>query len=410
MVGHLAVSVTATQAGAGVNAVKVPALLVGGTVGVDDTLWPTCHVRVTEVVRDTSAGSGISLSVTDCIVTTRSRVAGVSDLNPGRIGGLGVAGREGVSNIARVTLTDSIVVVHRTGSVSPTHPRTGVLTLVVNASLVRGTVGVDGALMLALDVGVALETGEADTGSGLVPFPALCIDPTRRWVARIDDLRSDGGRWRPPTLAEGITNVALVADTDGDMVPDVAVGVDPTETRTWVLALPSDTGLVRGAVRVDHTLRSAVGWRTDHFRQAGTLATFPNHSGMVAVGAAGVGVTWIHIFNWFGSGRKTTCSEGVSDVVPQTDTVGDVVDHLALSIAATVCLWTGIDTVEVDTGQSGGTLCIGGALRPAGHIGVSEVIRDALTRGGISSPLTESIAAAGGGVAGVHGLRDPRGS
>jgi hypothetical protein len=113
------------------------------------------------------------------------------------------------------------VVVHRTGSVSPTHPRTGVLTLVVNASLVRGTVGVDGALMLALDVWVALETREADTGSGLVPFPALCIDTTRRWVARIDDLRSDGGRWRPPTLAEGITNVALVADTDGDMVPDV---------------------------------------------------------------------------------------------------------------------------------------------------------------------------------------------
>jgi hypothetical protein len=61
MVGHLAVGVTATQAGAGVNAVKVPALLVGGTVGVDYTLWPTCHVRVTEVVRDTSAGSSISV-------------------------------------------------------------------------------------------------------------------------------------------------------------------------------------------------------------------------------------------------------------------------------------------------------------------------------------------------------------
>lgn len=85
-----------------------------------------------------------------------------------------------------------------------------------------------------------------------------------------------------------------------------------------------------------------------------------------------------------------------------------MVDHLALSIAATVYLRTGMDTVEVDTGQFGGTLCIGGALRPAGHVGVSEVIRDALTRGGISSPLTESIAAAGGGVAGVHGLRDPR--
>ena len=43
------------------------------------------------------------------------------------------------------------------------------------------------------------------------------------------------------------------------MVTHSAVGIDTTETRTGVLTLSVDTGLVRGAVRVDHTLWSAVG-------------------------------------------------------------------------------------------------------------------------------------------------------
>jgi hypothetical protein len=94
-------------------------------------------------------------------------------------------------------------------------------------------------------------------------------------------------------LAEGITNVALVADTDGDMVPDTAVGVLPTETRTEVLALPSDAGLVKGAVRVDHTLRSTVGWGTNHFRQAGALALSTNVSCRMRIWTAGVGVTGV---------------------------------------------------------------------------------------------------------------------
>ena len=44
------------------------------------------------------------------------------------------------------------------------------------------------------------------------------------------------------------------------MVPDLAVSVDTTQTRTGVLALSVDARPVRGAVGIDHTLRSTVWW------------------------------------------------------------------------------------------------------------------------------------------------------
>ena len=162
--------------------------------------------------------------------------------------------------------------------------RAGILALVANAGFVGWTVRVDGTLVFALNVGVALKSREADTGSSLISLPAFCVDSTWRRVAGVNDFRPDGSCWRSSALAEGVTNVALVADADGHMVTDAAVGVDSTKTRTGVLALAPDASLVRGAVRVDHTLRPAV-WRgPNHFRQTGTLASVTNHSWGIADG------------------------------------------------------------------------------------------------------------------------------
>ena len=91
--------------------------------------------------------------------------------------------------------------------------------------------------------------------------------------------------------------------------------------------------------------------------------------------------------------REATCSEWVANVVSQANTVGDVVDHLALGIGTTVCLRTGVLAVQVDACQTRGTLCVGCALRPASNIWVAEVVRDALASSGIPSPVTDSVAA-----------------
>jgi hypothetical protein len=134
-------------------------------------------------------------------------------------------------------------------------PRTGVHALVPHTRLVCRTLWVDGALRLALDVGVALQTGETGAGSCSLSFPAFCIDTTWGRTTGVDNLRARTGGCREKrlskmignigawltcdkcTLGEGISLVALVADTDGDMVPNSAVGIDATEARTGISAV-----------------------------------------------------------------------------------------------------------------------------------------------------------------------------
>ena len=67
--------------------------------------------------------------------------------------------------------------------------------------------------------------------------------------------------------------ISLVADTNGDMVPDSAVGIDATKARTGILAFPVDAGQLLRAVRVYNALRATVGWRADHLRHAGAVAS-----------------------------------------------------------------------------------------------------------------------------------------
>ena len=66
--------------------------------------------------------------------------------------------------------------------------------------------------------------------------------------------------WLEIAAGERISNVALVANTDGDMVPHSTVGIDATQARTGVLTFPVDAGLVRRAVSIYLAFRSTVGW------------------------------------------------------------------------------------------------------------------------------------------------------
>ena len=102
--------------------------------------------------------------------------------------------------------------------------------------------------------------------------------------------------WRPSALRKRVSNISLVADTNGNMVSDSAVGIDAAEARTRVLALSADAGLVRRTVRVDDTLRAAVWRRANHLWQAGALALAIKLSGRVRIWTTRVGDAWI-LFN-----------------------------------------------------------------------------------------------------------------
>ena len=84
---------------------------------------------------------------------------------------------------------------HVAGGMGATHPGTGIPTLVVHAGLCVGTLRVDGALGLALDVGVARVVSDAGAGGGLCAHCALCVDAARRGVARLHKLNGWGCGW-----------------------------------------------------------------------------------------------------------------------------------------------------------------------------------------------------------------------
>lgn len=151
---------------------------------------------------------------------------------------------EWVSNESRITSTLRSVILNPARCSDPTHPWTRIHTLVADTGQGGGTVGVDGALWLALNVGVALETREACAGGGLVSVGALCIDTTGRGETGIYDLWSRSGGGGSVATGEWIPNVSLVTDAEWHMVSDIAVCIDTTETRTRVLTLSIDACFV----------------------------------------------------------------------------------------------------------------------------------------------------------------------
>ena len=152
------------------------------------------------------------------------------------------------------------MVVDRTGSVAPTYARTGVPALVVDAGKVRGTFRVDCALMLTLHIGITLEARVTGAGGCSISLPALSIDATGTWSAGVNNFGSWCCGGRSVARCEGISNKTLITDANRNMVSNIAIGIDSTETRTRILTLSVDTRFVNWAILVYDTLRSTVWW------------------------------------------------------------------------------------------------------------------------------------------------------
>ena len=206
---------------------------------------------------------------------------------------------EWVSNEAGVTRALRPVLGHAARGTGAAHARARVHALVADTRQLLRTVGVDGALRLALDVGVALQPGVAaaagphPAGPGAGGARALSVDATWRGPARVYDLWGRGGGGGAVAAREGVPDVSLVTDAQGHVVADTAVCVDAAEAGTRVLTLSVDTGAVLGTLRVDHALGPAVGRRPDHVGEASAVARATQVAGRVGVGPAGIRVTWV---------------------------------------------------------------------------------------------------------------------
>ena len=112
MICHLTESITATKPRARINTLEIAALLGCRTVGVDNTLRATGHIRVTKVFWNTLAGGRTVALRTDSIGAARRRVARINDLGWRRWGGWTAAGGERITYITWVTLTLGQMVAH----------------------------------------------------------------------------------------------------------------------------------------------------------------------------------------------------------------------------------------------------------------------------------------------------------
>ena len=98
------------------------------------------------------------------------------------------------------------------------------------------------AFRLALNVGITLKTRQALTRSCSGPFIANCIDTTRRWIAGVDNFRPWWLGCDPIASVEGVSLVALVANTGGNMISHSAICIDSTKSRTRILTASVDAG------------------------------------------------------------------------------------------------------------------------------------------------------------------------
>ena len=69
-----------------------------------------------------------------------------------------------------------------------THSRARVAAVLIHTGLVPWALRVDNALRLTFNVGVANVVPDAPTRGCTSPLTALCVSPTRGWVAGLNDL------------------------------------------------------------------------------------------------------------------------------------------------------------------------------------------------------------------------------
>jgi hypothetical protein len=176
------------------------------------------------------------------------------------------------------------------------------------------------------------------------------------------------------------------------MIPHAAVGIHATKTWAGVLTLPIDAGLICWTVRIDCTLWPTIGWRSNHVLQASAATLFPNDTRWIAVWSAWIWITRILSNDGFNRPRWLAAGgERISHIARHTDTVGDVVDNLAVCICTTVGPRAGIHTFLLLASLIRRTFRVAGALRSAGNIWITKVTRHTLAGSCSASCLADSI-------------------
>ena len=179
-----------------------------------------------------------------------------------------------------------------------------------------------------------------------------------------------------PTRREGVSDESFRTAADGVVVHNIALGIDATDTDTWVGAAEVDTGKCRGAFTVDDTLWPAGRGSSVVAGEAGAHWP-PLLLSTVGVGSTGRGLARVRGLRIDDHVRyERALGEGVSGVAGVAGTDGIVVRDDTLGINSTGA-GTRVDTLGVDAGLGARAVVVEETLGPAGLQRVTLVVPDA---------------------------------
>lgn len=167
---------------------------------------------------------------------------------------------------------------------------------------------------------------------------ALGIGTTGRWLAGIRRSHDGLDDLLAALPGVGVTCESWPALAGGFVGDDKAVGIvaAPVRVPAWVDALELATGQVGPAVRIDFTLRMAVGRRAQVARQAGAGAVSAALS-LLAVWSARVGVARVLdlVVGDDSAGRRVALVGRIAFVAFEAGADWLLVDHVAHGVDAT---------------------------------------------------------------------------
>ena len=221
------------------------------------------------------------------------------------------------------------------------------------------------------------------------------------------------------TCSEGVSSVAWVASASRCVVDDPALSVDPTDSRTGVDTVESNTGQTGWTLCVDGALRSTCYIGVSEILGYATACSSPISSRADCILPTGRWVARIYrswCWGWnkylyqhhpstssqtLTSGDSHTANEGVPSVSRVTATLGNMVGDPTGGVVATDP-GTRVHTVLGHTGEVPGTLSVNNTLGFTLDIWVSPVVSDTGAAGSLAELSTEGINPTGRGVAGLH--------
>ena len=192
MIGHLAVSITATQTRARVHTLKVPTLFGCWAVSVYNTFRAAGNIWIAIIFWDTLTGGRAVTLTTNCIGSARCWVAGINNFSRRWRCWPFVAGGKRIANVAGIAGTLCQMIADRALGIGAANAGTRIPTLLLDTRQGWGALRVDGTLGFAFNVWVTEQARQTGTAGSSRALPTFGVDTAGRGSARVNDFRS----WR----------------------------------------------------------------------------------------------------------------------------------------------------------------------------------------------------------------------